>query len=638
MTAETEVRPRRSALASARVWAGVELPPDLRRGVESAAKAAGIAPEAWLTRTILSAAVAEKTREPEPSLNERPNPEVARSLAVLLSAARARSRERQAEGSPLTLVETAPSEAEPTVPRTPAVALTAERTDRQPTEQLPTLYYAAPQPGRRGLALTLLGVAAIVAFGACAFYIRYGGTPSAVQPVLTVALPRTGGGTAPVPKPESTMPQPTAAVSAPAPSPDATAPSPTRVAPQPASSAPAIPAPSAPAAPAPTEVAAPAPIPPVPPPSPPAEQPAPQPTAAAAPQVQTAAAANPAPSPAPATAPSPPETEASAPAQPPPPAASTAAALPPGVGPRVQPPPAPREVVIGDYNLGVRYAFGNGVKQDYKKAAELFLKAAMQGLPDAQYNLGALYDNGLGVPKDPVRAVIWYHSAAEQNHPSAELNLGLAYANGTGVAQDYAEAARWFRKAAEQGVVTAQYNLAALYANGRGVEQSHVDAYAWFNIAAASGDLEARDQMRRAAETMSPQQLKAARALAVKLAEGVKRPVPGTVPPAAGSRSSSVQPAGAGTQASSEATANSTAAPAAASTLAQPIDKAQVAEIQRYLARLSFDPGPANGVLTDKTAEAIRRYETDRKLKVDGEASRALLFRLKADVERLQKP
>src|SRR5579883_2403519 len=603
MTAETEVRPRRSALASARVWAGVELPPDLRRGVESAAKAAGIAPEAWLTRTILSAAVAEKTREPEPSLNERPNPEVARSLAVLLSAARARSRERQAEGSPLTLVETAPSEAEPTVPRTPAVALTAERTDRQPTEQLPTLYYAAPQPGRRGLALTLLGVAAIVAFGACAFYIRYGGTPSAVQPVLTVALPRTGGGTAPVPKPESTMPQPTAAVSAPAPSPDATAPSPTRVAPQPASSAPAIPAPSAPAAPAPTEAAAPAPIP-----------------------------------PAPATAPSPPETEASAPAQPPPPAASTAAALPPGVGPRVQPPPVPREVVIGDYNLGVRYAFGNGVKQDYKKAAELFLKAAMQGLPDAQYNLGALYDNGLGVPKDPVRAVIWYHSAAEQNHPSAELNLGLAYANGTGVAQDYAEAARWFRKAAEQGVVTAQYNLAALYANGRGVEQSHVDAYAWFNIAAASGDLEARDQMRRAAETMSPQQLKAARALAVKLAEGVKRPVPGTVPPAAGSRSSSVQPAGAGTQASSEATANSTAAPAAASTLAQPIDKAQVAEIQRYLARLSFDPGPANGVLTDKTAEAIRRYETDRKLKVDGEASRALLFRLKADVERLQKP
>jgi peptidoglycan hydrolase-like protein with peptidoglycan-binding domain len=42
-------------------------------------------------------------------------------------------------------------------------------------------------------------------------------------------------------------------------------------------------------------------------------------------------------------------------------------------------------------------------------------------------------------------------------------------------------------------------------------------------------------------------------------------------------------------------------------------------------------------VLTDKTAEAIRQYQTDRKLKVDGEANRALLFRLKADIERLQK-
>ena len=49
-------------------------------------------------------------------------------------------------------------------------------------------------------------------------------------------------------------------------------------------------------------------------------------------------------------------------------------------------------------------------------------------------------------------------------------------------------------------------------------------------------------------------------------------------------------------------------------------------------------PSVANGVLGDKTSEAIRQYQTDRKLKVDGDASRALLFHLKAEVERLQKP
>ena len=91
--------------------------------------------------------------------------------------------------------------------------------------------------------------------------------------------------------------------------------------------------------------------------------------------------------------------------------------------------------------------------------------------------------------------------------------------------------------------------------------------------------------------------------------------------------------------ASADAAPTATAAASAApSALAQPIDKTQLSEIQRYLARLKFDPGTPNGVLGDKTAEAIRQYQADRKLKVDGEATRALLFRLKADVERLLKP
>ena len=148
--------------------------------------------------------------------------------------------------------------------------------------------------------------------------------------------------------------------------------------------------------------------------------------------------------------------------------------------------------------------------------------------------------------------------------------------------------------------------------------------------------------MKRAAETMSQQQLKQARALAMKLAEGVKRPIPGSVSQAAAATATAAQPSSAKAAPSASvapgAEAVPSATPAATSALAQPIEKAQVAEIQRYLARLKFDPGPANGVLTDKTTEAIRQYQTDRKLKVDGEASRALLFHLKAEIERLQKP
>jgi hypothetical protein len=629
MTAETEIRPRRSALATARAWQAIDLGPELRRGVEAAARSSGMEPEAWLTRIVLEAANATALAKPEapPSL-EKPTTEVARSLALLLSAARARSRERQAEASALTLVEPAPAEEAPPRQETaPPIRLTAVRPEQEPARQLPTLYLAQPQPRRHVLAFALLAITVVAAFGAGAFYIRYGGAAPAEQPALTAALPPTP----PTPKPDGAAaaaptPAPATATNAPATATNATATN----APATATSAPAPPPAQGPApAPEPATAAA------VPAVQPPSAPPAPQTTPAAAPASEpTAVAPPPSPPPAPPAADA--QTAATETAQPAPPAASTAAALPPGVGPRVQPPPQPPEVVINDYNLGVRYAFGTGVKQDYKKAAELFLKAAMQGLPDAQYNLGALYDNGLGVPKDPVRAVIWYHSAAEQSHPSAQLNLGLAYANGTGVAQDYAESARWFRRAADQGVVTAQYNLAALYANGRGVEQSNVDAYAWFDIAAASGDLEARDQMKRAADIMTPLQLKAARALAVKLADGVKRPIAGSSPnPQVASAASAASTASA---ASAETTAAAPAAPAASSALAQPVDKAQVTEIQRYLARLQFDPGPANGVLSDKTTEAIRQYQTDRKLKVDGDASRSLLFHLKAEVERLQKP
>ena len=604
MTAESEAGSARSALGAARAWQAVELPPELRRGVEAAARAAGLAPEAWLTRTVLAAAKLGAPHDGEAPLAGEPNAEVARSLATLLSAARARARERQAEASASTLVELAPPEE-----TLPEIRLTAERAGRAPARQLPTLDHTPPRSGRRTLALALLAITVVVALGTGAYYLRHRDAPSGAEPVLTVVLPGTNE-PASAPAPDAASVPPTS------PSMPAPAAGPSAAAPPPAPSAPATP-----------EPAIAAPIPPV-PALPPAD-------AAAAQTAQPAAAISSAPPPAPSL----PADAQKAAATPPPPATTTAAALPPGVGPRVQPPAAPPEVIFEAYNLGVRYAFGTGVKQDYKKAAELFLKAAMQGLADAQYNLGALYDNGLGVAKDPVRAVIWYHSAAEQNHPSAELNLGLAYANGTGVAQDYAEAARWFRRAADQGVVTAQYNLAALYANGRGVEQSHVDAYAWFNIAAASGDLEARDQLRRAAETMSPQQLKAARALAIKLAEGVKRPIPGSVTKPTNSPGENPQTATAKPAGSAEpATAAPTAAAAPPSTPARPLDQIQLAEIQRDLARLQFDPGPSDGVLNDQTAQAIRKYQADRKLKVDGEPSRALLFRLKADIDRLQKP
>ena len=48
------------------------------------------------------------------------------------------------------------------------------------------------------------------------------------------------------------------------------------------------------------------------------------------------------------------------------------------------------------------------------------LQAAEQGNATAQYNLGVMYDNGQGVRQDDAQAVQWYRKAAEQGHAKAQ--------------------------------------------------------------------------------------------------------------------------------------------------------------------------------------------------------------------------
>ncbi|MEJ2137613.1 MAG: tetratricopeptide repeat protein, partial [Desulfofustis sp.] len=88
---------------------------------------------------------------------------------------------------------------------------------------------------------------------------------------------------------------------------------------------------------------------------------------------------------------------------------------------------------------------------------------------DSQYDLGLLYALGEKVPQDYQKAAIWFRKAAEQGHARAQSNLGYMYLRGEGVPQDYPQAVTWFRRAAEQGNVHAQFNLGDIYRKGEGV-------------------------------------------------------------------------------------------------------------------------------------------------------------------------
>lgn len=65
------------------------------------------------------------------------------------------------------------------------------------------------------------------------------------------------------------------------------------------------------------------------------------------------------------------------------------------------------------YELGVMYAKGRGVRQDYHKAAELYKKACDIKKALACNNLGFLYDEGLGVRQNLSLAKQYYGKACD---------------------------------------------------------------------------------------------------------------------------------------------------------------------------------------------------------------------------------
>jgi TPR repeat protein len=245
------------------------------------------------------------------------------------------------------------------------------------------------------------------------------------------------------------------------------------------------------------------------------------------------------------------------------------------------------------YELGVRYASGRDVPEGDVEAARWFERAAAQGYAAAQYNLGVLYDRGIGLHQDDKRAFFWYQSAADQGHPRAQHNLATAYADGKGTNQDLAAAARWFEKAANAGIAESQFYLGAIFERGLSGPVDRARALELYAQAARQGHKDAADR------------------LAMLEANGTQA-TPSRI----------TQPNGV------------TPAPPVADA---PLPRNAVAEIQRLLARLDFDPGPADGVIGRKTNRAIADYQRMAGMTVDGAPSAMLLEELRAVAEAAKR-
>jgi len=73
------------------------------------------------------------------------------------------------------------------------------------------------------------------------------------------------------------------------------------------------------------------------------------------------------------------------------------------------------------YELGVKYARGQGVTQNYQEAVKLLRKAAEQGVADAQAFLGSMYFVGHGVTQDYVEAYMWLSIGAANGDKLAKV-------------------------------------------------------------------------------------------------------------------------------------------------------------------------------------------------------------------------
>ncbi len=236
-------------------------------------------------------------------------------------------------------------------------------------------------------------------------------------------------------------------------------------------------------------------------------------------------------------------------------------------------------------SLARMYASGEGVEQDRDKAMDLYLRAAAQGNTFAYNNLGYL----LAEEDQGDRALPLFQASAEAGDIYGYNNMGYAYQRGIGVEPDIGEAIAWYERAAEGGQPNAPINLGFIYRDGApGLAPNPERAAFWFAEAAKGGNPWG----------------------SVHLAALRDAGVIGDVPDPTTAAKLLARVAWIDGEAARDAQEQNYggAGDAARERFAQLPVTAVVMAVQAELARLGFDPGPADGLPGRRTDAAIDAF------------------------------
>ncbi len=264
--------------------------------------------------------------------------------------------------------------------------------------------------------------------------------------------------------------------------------------------------------------------------------------------------------------------------------------------------------------IASRFIEGKSVKRDFSQAASWYQKAASNGLAPAQYRLGTLFERGNGLPKDINAARLWYERAAESGNVKAMHNLAVIYASAKGGKADYAKAKKWFEKASAYGLKDSQFNLAVIFERGLATTRSQKDAFFYYSLAAARGDRDAAVKAHSLKNYISKQDRSEAekRLASWKPARPVK----------AGNFVAIKDPKW---QVASKRQVKP-------QVKAKPnlSGKVLISNAQMLLGKLGFNVGTADGIMGTRTANAVRLFQLQNGLQVNGMVSNELLQQLQA--------
>jgi TPR repeat protein len=123
-------------------------------------------------------------------------------------------------------------------------------------------------------------------------------------------------------------------------------------------------------------------------------------------------------------------------------------------------------------------AFTNGIDKAFPD--QKLFQAAQSGDAKAQCKVGLIYATGAGVTQDFRSARDWYQKAADQGNGAALRHLGNLSRWGQDGHKDLSLAVELYRKAADRGDTDAISFLCAMYDAGEGVPASSVTAMEWY--------------------------------------------------------------------------------------------------------------------------------------------------------------